>query len=285
MSRSSISGSYVLSTVAILLLSVVSSLLGLLREEQYNDPAALLPRLYAQDAVILLVAVPTLAIGLRYAMRGSLRGRVVWLGALAFMTYVWASIAGQVSFNEFFLGYVVLFALSLFTLIRGTVNADAAAIRRTLDGELSSRLYAGFLALVAVGLAFLWLSEIVPATLAGTAPLILEELGPQAAHTYLLDLGVVVPALAITAVRLRQERTWSYVFTGVLLVMATILAPVLTAATVIDVLGDYVTVSPPMIVGTILPPVVAAGFAVNYLLVLGGNEPDEHAVDERGLDA
>lgn len=284
MPRSSISGSYVLSTVAILLLSIVSTLLGLLREGHYNDPTALLPRLYAQDAVILLVAVPTLAIGLRYAMRGSLRGRVVWLGALAFMTYVWASIAGQISFNEFFLGYVVLFALSLFTLIGGTVNADAAAIRRTLDGELSRRLYAGFLALVAVGLAFLWLSEIVTATLAGTAPLVLEELGPQAAHTYLLDLGVVVPALAITAVRLRQERTWSYVFTGVLLVMAMILAPVLTVATVIDVLGDYVTVSPPMIVGTILPPVVAAGFAVNYLLVLGGNEPDERAVDERGLD-
>lgn len=285
MSRSSTSGSYVLSTVAILLLSIVSTLLGLLREGHYNDPTALLPRLYAQDAVILLVAVPALAIGLRYAMRGSLRGRIVWLGALAFMTYMWASIAGQVAFNEFFLGYVVLFALSLFTLIGGTVNADATAIRRALDGELSRRLYAGFLALVAVGLAFLWLSEILPATLAGTAPLVLEELGPQAAHTYLLDLGVVVPALAITAVSLRRNRTWSYVFTGVLLVMAAILAPVLTAATVLDVLGDYVTVSPPMIVGTILPPVVAAGFAVNYLLVLGGNEPDERGRDERRVDA
>lgn len=289
-SQDSISRPYVLSTVAILLLSVVSSFLGLLRKGQYNDPTALLPRLYAQDAVILLVAVPTLAIGLRYAMRGSLRGRVVWLGVLAFMTYVWASIAGQIAFNQFFLGYVALFALSLFTLVGGVVHTDAEAIHRALDGGLSRPLYSGFLALVAVGLALLWLSELVPAVIAGTAPRVLEELGPQAAHTYLLDLGVVVPALAITALWLRKDRPWGYVFTGVLLVMAAILAPSLAAITVVDATGDYVTVSIPLIIGTILPPVVAAGFAIRYLLVLGENEsgerePDEHAADEGGVDA
>jgi hypothetical protein len=281
----SLSRPYVLSTVVILLLSVVSTLLGLLRPNHYNDPAALLPRLYAQDAVILLVAVPALAIGLRYAMRGSLRGRIVWLGALAFMTYVWSSIAGQVAFNEFFLGYVVLFALSLFTLVGGVVDTDAEAIRRALDGGLSRPLYEGFLALVAVGLALLWLSELVPATLAGTAPSVLEELGPGAAHTYVIDLGVIVPALAITAVLLHRDRPWGYVLAGVLLVMAAILAPSLAAITVVDVTGDYVAVPVPVIVGTILPPVVAAGFAIRYLLVLGGHEPSERTADERGVDA
>lgn len=285
MPRDTFSRPYALSTVAILLLSVASTLLGLLREGHYNDPPALLPRLYAQDAVILLVAVPALAIGLRYAMRGSLRGRVVWLGALAFMTYVWTSIAGQVAFNEFFLGYVVLFALSLFTLVGGVVHTDAEAVHRALDGGLSNSLYAGFLALVAAGLALLWLSELVPATVAGTAPPVLEELGSGAAHTYVLDLGVVVPALAIAAVRLHQDRPWGYVFAGVLLVMAAILAPSLAAITVIDVMGDYVAVSLPVIVGTILPPVVAAGFAVNYLLVLGKNGQNGRAADERGVDA
>lgn len=114
--------------------------------------------------------------------------------------------------------------------------------------------------------------------------MIVEEFGPQAAHTYVLDLGVVVPALIITADLLRRDRAWGYVFTDVLLVMAALLAPTLTAITVIDVLGDYVTVSLPLIVGTILPPLVAAGLAVRYLFVLGGaastgSEPDARVID------
>lgn len=48
--------------------------------------------------------------------------------------------------------------------------------------------------------------------------MIVEEFGPQAAHTYVLDLGVVVPALIITADLLRRDRAWGYVFTDVLLV-------------------------------------------------------------------
>lgn len=274
--------SLILSTIAVVVLSTISTLLGLLRVEHYNEPEALLPRLFAQDVVILLVAVPVLAIGLWYTMRGSIRGRVVWLGALAYMAYMWASIVGQVAFNQFFLGYVALFSLSLFTLVGGVVNTSARTLYRGLGENLPRSLYSGFLAFVAVGLASLWLSEIIPATLSGTAPLVIEELGPQAVHTYILDLGVVVPALSITAIWLWQDRTWGYVFTGVLLVMAALLAPTLTAITIIDVLGDYVTVSIPLIIGTILPPVVAAGFAIKYLLTLGTSTRNGRETDDGG---
>lgn len=267
--------SLILSTIAVIVLSIIATLLGLLRAGHYTDPDALLPRLFAQDAVILLVAVPALTTGLWYTMRGSIRGRVVWLGALAYMAYMWASIAGQIAFNQFFLGYVALFSLSLFTLVGGMVNTSSGTFYRHLHGNLSESLYGGFLALVAVGLAFLWLSEIIPANLSGTSPLVIKELGPQAAHTYLLDLGVVVPALGITAILLRRERRWGYVFAGVLLVMAALLAPTLAAITIIDVLGDYVTVSIPLLVGTILPPAVAAGFAIKYLLTLGTSTQDD----------
>ena len=134
------------------------------------------------------------------------------------------------------------------------------------------------------GRIFPRLSELIPATVTGTQPLVIEELGPQAAQTYLLDLGVVVPALAITAGLLWRERAWGYVSTGVLLVMASLLAPTLTAITVVDVLSDYVTVSVPLIVGTILPPVVASGFAVKYLLALDGPGANERPQEERGVN-
>lgn len=72
-----------------------------------------------------------LALGLRSAIRGSIRGRIVWLGALAYMSYMWASIGLQVGFNQFFLGYVVLFGLSLFTFVGGMVPIETGAIDRS----------------------------------------------------------------------------------------------------------------------------------------------------------
>lgn len=274
---------YVLSTLSILGLSIASTTLGLFREDHYAVAPAIVPRLQAQDAVILAVAVPVLTLGLWTAQRGTLWGRVVWLGALAFMTYTWASIAGQTGFTVFFLGHLALFSLSLFTLVGGLVQTDAVAVRDELAEELSRSLYAGFLAFVALGLTLLWFAELVPATVTGTPPLVLDELGPQAIYTYVLDLGVVVPSLAITAVLLWRDRTWGYVFTGVLLVMAGLLAPLLTAITAVDLLGAYVTLSTPLVVGTVVPPVVAVAFAGWYLhLLRGATAEDNHRRNRRG---
>ncbi|MUV58502.1 hypothetical protein GJ632_16420, partial [Halogeometricum sp. CBA1124] len=151
---------HVLSTVAILALAAVSSLLGLLRPGHYRDAPALVAQYQLQDLTVLLVGLPVLAVGLRYAMRGSPRGRIVWLGALAYSTYTWLSVAVQVSFNDLFLAYVALFSLSLFTLVGGLVTTDAAAVREALEGRIRTSLYAGALVVVGLGLAALWLSDV-----------------------------------------------------------------------------------------------------------------------------
>ena len=274
------------ATAAILVLSVAATLLGLLRSGHYGVEGELLLRLRAQDAAILFVAVPALAVGTRYARRGSLRGRILWLGGLAYTTYVWASVAGTTPFNAFFPGYVALVALSLWTLVGGVARTNPEPVRRRLDGRISRPLYAGFLGVTAVGLAAMWLADLVPAILAGTEPLVLEELGEAAIHTYVLDLAVVVPALGIAAVWLHRGRAWGYVFAGVLLTMAALLAPTLTAITVLDALGDHVTLTAPLVVGTVLPPVVAAAFAVRYLLALGGGarSPERDRSDAQGSE-
>ena len=86
---------HVLTTVSILVLAALSTLLGLFRPGHYRDAAGLVESYQMQDLTILVVGIPVLAGGLWYAMRGSLRGRVVWLGGLAYMTYMWVSIAVQ----------------------------------------------------------------------------------------------------------------------------------------------------------------------------------------------
>lgn len=255
------------STLAVLALSAASSLVGILRPSLYADAPEVIARTRAEDLVILAVAVPVLAAGLWHARRGSLRGRVVWLGALAFMTYAWASRTLSLPFNAFFLAYVALFSLSSFTLAAGVSETDAEATRRRLAGRLSERTYAAVLALISAGLAALWLSDVVPAALAGTTPAIVSEFGPRGLGTVVMDLGLVVPALALAAVWLWRGRARGYVAAGVLLVFGALLAPALAAITAFDVLAG-VAVTPGMLVGTVVPPLVAAVFAVKYLLAI-----------------
>jgi hypothetical protein len=193
---------------------------------------------------------------------------------------MWASVGLQAPYNEFFLGYVALFSLSLFTLVGGLVTTDAGAIRRVLEGRVSAALYGGALLVIAVGLAVLWLADIVPALLAGTTPLIVEEAGRVALASHLLDLGVVVPSLLVAGVWLRRGRTWGYLLAGVALVLGATLAVSISATTLVLLGGETVTVSPVAAVFTFLPVLVSAVLAVRYVASMGGDEPEGSATGE-----
>ncbi|WP_137286875.1 hypothetical protein [Halorussus salinisoli] len=211
------------STVAILGLSVVATLVGLLRPGHYRDAAVTIPQVYGQDAVTLGFGVPLLAVGLWYAARGSLRGYVVWLGALAYMLYTWASYALMLYFNELFLAYVALFGLSLFTFVGGVLRLDPGAVRDRLHGRLPIRVTSGYLAAIALFFAAGWLSEVVPATLRGAPPESVRLAGVPANVIHVLDLAVLLPATLLTAAWLWRRREWGYVLAGVLLVKFTTL--------------------------------------------------------------
>ena len=258
------------STLAIAALAAASALLGLLRPGMYQP--ALLPGFYVQDGLMLLVGVPALLVGLWAARAGSIRGLILWLGALTFMAYMWATVALQVTFNQFFLGYVALFGLSVYTLLGGFLGTDPEVVREAMAEGLSERVYGAFLWVIAVGLAALWLSELVPATLSGTPPLLVEEVGPQALASHFIDLSVVVPGLAIAGTLLWRRHPWGYVVGGVGLVFGAVLAPTLTGMTLLIALEGSVTVPFVAIVFTTLPALLALGLAIGYLRLIGGEK-------------
>lgn len=211
----------VATTVAIALLAVAGTLLGLLREGFYRDPYALVYQAYGQDTVTLVVVVPALLIGLVLARRGSLRGYFLWLGALGYVLYTYAVYAVITEFNEFFLGYVALLGLSLYTFVAGLLLLDPESVEESLEDRLPVRLVVGFLVAMGVLVGLLWLSEVIPATLSGTKPESAAEVGLPANVVHVLDLGVLVPAVLVTARWLRQGRPWGYVLPGVLFVKLT----------------------------------------------------------------
>lgn len=217
MSRPPIPRSYRIASLMTLLLTIIATAVGLFVPNFYRDDPVLLPQIYGQDLLTLVVGVPALAVSLYYADRGSLRGYVVWLGVTGYLLYTYASYAFMTAFNELYLVYTTLLWLTLFTFVGGMVRLNAAALKRDL-GEASIRPYVTFQLLLAVLVSLLWLSEILPATLAGTTPASIVEPGLPTSVIHSLDLGIIVPAFALTAYWLWNRQPWGYGFTAVLLV-------------------------------------------------------------------
>nr|WP_233340928.1 hypothetical protein [Haloprofundus sp. MHR1] len=215
-SPQSLPRSYVIASLLTLVLTLVATVVGLFVPGFYRDAPVLLPQVYGQDLLTLTVAVPTLAVSLFSTTRGSLRAYVVWLGVTGYLLYTYASYAFMTAFNELYLVYTTLLWLTLFTFVGGMLRLDAETLKQSV-GDISIRSYVGFQLLLVVLVVSLWLSEILPAIFAGTTPPSIEEAGLPVNVIYSFDLGIIVPAFALSAYWLWNRRAWGYALTGVLL--------------------------------------------------------------------
>jgi hypothetical protein len=194
-----------------------------------------------QDIATLIVGIPLLLVGIMLTRKGSLRGQLLLTGSLGYMLYTYTSYAFLVAYNEFFLVYVALFSCSLFAFILALSGLDAEQVSRKVSERMPRRSIAIFLMLIAAFLGMAWLGRILPPLLAGKPPFGLE------AYTTLviqvLDLGIIVPASAITAILLWQKRPWGYTLVSVLIVKALLMGAALIAMIIGQILAG-VAVSP-----------------------------------------
>ena len=280
-SRTSLPRPYVLASLATLVLTVIATVVGLFVPDLYRDAPVLLPQVYGQDLLTLLVAVPALAVSLYFAVSGSLRGYVVWLGVTSYLLYTYASYAFMTAFNELYLVYVALLGLTLYTFVGGLVRLDPTGLKRAV-GETGVRSYVAFQLLVALMVVLLWLANILPATLAGTTPESITAANLPTNVIYSLDLGVLVPAFVVSAYWLGKRRAWGYVFTGVILAkIATLGLAVLSMVVVMVADGQPVVLPQVVIFGLI--SVVGLGLLVRFLRSVGSSPPVRTTSSSSGL--
>jgi hypothetical protein len=206
-------------SLVIVLLAVPVHLMGLLAPQIYRDPALLLPQNLGTDVVTLCVAIPLLGIAAGAMRIGSLRARLLWLGALAYLVYAYGMYALGVRWNPLFLAYLTLFSLSFFALVIGLLGTDAAVVRSRATG-VPVRAVAAYLIAIAVLVSGVWLKEEVGSLLQGTVPLSVQQFDAPTNIVHVFDLGLVLPAMVIAAVLLLRDRPWGYVLAGMLLVKA-----------------------------------------------------------------
>ena len=169
--------------------------------------------------VFLTVTTPTMVAGMILAGRGSARAIVVWLGALFVSVYNAQMLLYATPFNDLFLAYVAVLALSIWSIVallsRGTVNRLAGAV----DSAMPVRVIAGYVVVLAVFNALLWLKAIVPAVLSDAPSSVLAGTGLTTNPVYVQDLAIWLPLAVLGAIWLWNRRPWGYAIVGGVLVM------------------------------------------------------------------
>jgi hypothetical protein len=216
----------------------------------------------AQDVVTLFVGIPLLLVSMLLFKNGSLRGKLLLSGTLAYFLYTYASFAFGAAYNILFLVYVSLFSLSLFAFIFTLMTIDIPTLPEHFSSGLPRRTMAVFLFIVGGFLLLAWLGRIVPALLANQPPLGLESYTTLIIQA--LDLGVVMPTAFLSGVLLWKKSAWGYLLSSVILIKGVTLALAVSAMAVNMILsGVQVSIGELMMFPTIA--IVSGGLTVVLL--------------------
>lgn len=185
----------------------------------YYDTVSSAAQMQGNDIITLLVGLPLLVVstwlaGVYPAKRGgSLRGRLLLTGTLAFFLYTYMSMSMLTAYNSLFLVYVALFTMSLYAFVLSMLSFDLADLPR----HFSPRLPRGWIAAVlfAVGgfLFLAWIGRVVPELLQTQTPAALENTTTRVIQA--MDLALIVPLAILSGILLLRRSACGYLLTSV----------------------------------------------------------------------
>jgi len=249
-------------TVPIALLVAIAAGGGVFMGDLYRDSPNLVVQARGQDLITLLVALPALVIGAWLAGRGSQRARLVWLGALVYTVYTYVGYAFAVRFNPLFLVYVALLGCSTYALIGGLVTTEQNVIKTSFTARTPVKAVSIYLVVIAALFYALWLSDALPASLAGQPAQALIDAGTPTNFVQVLDMAWLLPALFITAVGLWHKQPIAYTLAGALLTFFLLMALAVLAMVVFMVRAGQPVVIPQVVIFVVM-------FAASSSMVIG----------------
>ena len=251
------------------LLAAVASLAGFV-PGLYRDPRVLILQSHGYD-LGNLVAVLVLGLGLTWSARGSSRGRLVVIGALACLIYGYVTYAFLIVLNPLTLLYIAVLSLAVWSFAKGLLAVDEKAVDAEVGGRLRRRATGAFLAAIVIVFATLWFAQIVAGVVSGHRPAELVTIGWPMNPVWVLDLGFFLPIGALTAFRLltgRPDGVWAAV---AILVFTLLLGVTLVLMTVFMAVGGQPLAIPLIVIfGGVI---IGSGGLLLPMLQNGANDP------------
>jgi hypothetical protein len=203
-------------TLAISVLALFAALKGLLYVNVYEDVRLagtinkfLLTGSLAQDIVSLPLGLILALLSLYFLKNLGEKIFITILGLTGYFFYGYGLYAIQGQYTSIYPVYLAIFGLSLYSLIIGLASFDSYSIQNYKLSKAIRVSISIFLLMILIVLVPVWFLRM--------SPDIARHIPGDVYGVFVLDLAVVFPALAITAVKLIQARPFGYILAGVAL--------------------------------------------------------------------
>jgi hypothetical protein len=198
-------------TVILVILSVIASIGGLVWSELYRDSESVKAVWFVNDLMTLFLALPLLLGAMYYAVKGSVKAKLIWVGSLWYLIYNYVFYLYGAAFNNFFLLYILLFSLPVYTLALVLFNIDATSIKKSFDVNTPTRAISIFLFFFAFALGAPWVAMAISFIIAGTTPPF------EMTIVFATDLVFLVSVLIFSAVLLWKKNPWGYILAAMIM--------------------------------------------------------------------
>lgn len=172
-------------------------------------PPQILPGAISQDiiSVIASLGIVVCAIAIQ---RGVNRAWLIWLGLLGYLFYGYALYALDAIYNQFFLAYIAIVGLTVYTAIIFFAHLNLDYYQRITEPSIPRKVLAIYLLFLFTLFHIVWLSQILPAIGSG--------LQSGVNTVFVLDLAFFLPLLAICAVLLLHRKPFGDLLAPVILI-------------------------------------------------------------------
>lgn len=195
-------------------LALIAASMGVFNQDIYSKVVGSewLPGTVSQDAVTLIAGLLLLFLSLKLS-ESDRKKQIIALSLLAYLFYAYGIYVIEQLYNSFYLLYILIFALSFWSLVYGLLNIRQEAKQQVQLSKSLRAVSAGCLVFIALLFLSLWIAQLIP----------LMRSGHKIEFTYsifILDLAFVLPALLITAVMILKQNGLGLIFAPILFVKA-----------------------------------------------------------------
>ena len=199
------------------LIAIICTYQGIWDSTTYGDLLALnriSTNLYdgsvAQDMIMLPVSLILLGLSGYFLLKPRTKVLIAMIGLVWCEFYAFGLYVIQGQYTDIYYLYLAIFPLAVYGMIFGLLTFRGVQEESVILPKWLGRWAGGFLILILGMMIPLWILRLIPNILAN-----------QPGETYgvfVMDLGVVFPALGITAVLLFRNKAWGKILAGVALI-------------------------------------------------------------------
>ncbi len=206
-------------TLILSILALSASLAGVMDKNLYGKvlEAGTITRFLvsgsiAQDIISIPLGLLLAILSVLFLKRAGEKTFIAILGLSGYFFYGYGLYAMQGQYTSIYHVYLAIFALAIYSLIFGLLSFEYETVKQYALPKALSKAIAIFLLMIIVVLTPLWLVF--------STQDIVKHIPRDAYAVFVLDLGIVFPALAMTAVMLLRNKPFGNILTGVALLKA-----------------------------------------------------------------